>query len=120
MRKLTFFTAITVLLAFSSCKKDMTEPIQTAPSNMNEMVVPQGFDWKTSKNLEITITAPTGGIVEASSTDGRSYQRAFLKANQPYTMKLSVPTYEKKLTLSFAGQQITLELTTQQLSHRFQ
>ncbi len=120
MRKLTFLTVITLLFAFSSCKKDTPEPAQTLPSNMNEMVVPQGFDWKTSKSFEIVITASEGGIVEAGSTDGRSYQRAYLKANQPYTMKLSVPTYEKKLVLSFAGQQTILELTTQQLNHRFQ
>lgn len=120
MRKLTFLTAIIALLAFSSCKKDRSEPVQTLPSNMNEMVVPQDFDWKTSKNLEIAITASAGGIVEASATDGRSYQRAFLKANQTYTMELSVPTYEKKLILNFAGQKTTIDLTSEQLSYRFQ
>lgn len=120
MKKLTFLTAIIAILAFSSCKKDRTEPVQTNPTNMNEMVVPQDFDWKTSKPFEIAITATTGGIVEASSTDGRSYQRAFLKANQTYTMELSVPTYEKKMILNFGGQHTTIDLTSQQLSYRFQ
>lgn len=121
MKKVALLFAIIVALnalMLSSCKKD-PKP-ETLPENMEKLKVPANFNWKTTKDFQLTLTGKTAGIVEVASPQGIAYQKAYLNANQPYTMKLTVPTYEKSVRLKFLGQDVLVTLGAASMSYQFQ
>jgi ABC-type oligopeptide transport system substrate-binding subunit len=119
MKKIAFILAITLTVLFSSCKKDRFDYVESKPENMGELTVPSSFDWKTTKDVQLTLTAPGNGIVEVNNSQGATFQRAFLMPNQPYEMKLTVPSYEKTVKLKFMGQEVSLELGTANINYQF-
>ncbi len=56
MKKSTlFFLAGT--LAFSACRKDdVITPNPTQPTQMSELMVPDGFDYQTTREIDLNIT----------------------------------------------------------------
>lgn len=120
MKKHLLFTITGLSLVFASCRKDIENPINQAPTTMEEIVVPAGFNWKTTKDYQLNITAPSTGIVEVNSAQGATYQKAYLQASQPYMMQLNLPAYEKSVKLKFSNQTATLELNAAVLSYNFQ
>lgn len=117
MKKIVFFMVIAVLATLYSCRKDRFEPNQ--PKNMEELNVPANFDWKTTKDYTITLTANAAGMVEVANAGNVAYQRAFLVAGAPYAMKLTLPTYEKAVKLKFQGKTVDLNLSGTSLSYQF-
>lgn len=101
MKKIAFIITIALTIVFTSCKKDRFENEDQVPANMEELTVPSNFDWKTTKDVQLTLSASSNGIVEVNNNQGISYQKAFLSSGQPYTMKLTVPSMRKQLSLSF-------------------
>jgi hypothetical protein len=95
MKKITIIIAIALTIVFTSCKKDRFDNIDPKPVNMEELTVPSNFDWKTTKDIQLTMSAPSNGIVEVSNSQNIAYQKAFLTPGTTYTMKLTLPTYEK-------------------------
>ena len=120
MKKHLIFATLGLSLLFASCRKDVENPTDQTPSNMDEMVVPASFNWKTTKEYQLNITAPSMGIVEVNSAQGATYQKAYLQAQQSYTMQLTLPSFEKTVQLKFGGQTATLELNAASLSYTFQ
>ncbi len=119
MKKIAFLLAITLTVFFTSCKKDRFDYNEPKPENMEELTIPSSFDWKTTKDIQLTLTAQSNGIVEVTNSQGIAFQKAFLMPNQPYTMKLTVPSYEKTVKLKFLGQEASLELGIASLSYQF-
>jgi hypothetical protein len=118
MKKIIFLSLISMVFVFSSCKKDrFDEP--KAPEKMEELTVPSNFDWKTTKDIQLTLSANAAGIVEVSNSQGVVYQKAFLTPALPYTMKLTVPTYEKNVKIRFMGQEVLVELTGSNFNYSF-
>lgn len=110
-----------ILMLSTACKKNnTTDPTPNSPSSMDDLEVTSSFDWKTTSDFQLTITGKGNSIVEVISNEGITYQNAFLTANVPYTMKLTVPSYEKSVHLKFMGQDISLELDSETLSYQFQ
>ena len=118
MRNKILFTAVLAIFFLSSCKKDrFEEPI--APQKMDEVRVPASFDWKTTKDIMVTFSTPTAGIVDVTNTQSVSYQKAFLIPGTDYTMKLTVPSYENSVKIRFNNEVSTLELSSTSLSFQF-
>ncbi|HMM10504.1 MAG TPA: hypothetical protein PKE03_00220 [Bacteroidales bacterium] len=117
MKKIAFFLMVAVLGTLYSCRKDRFEPNQ--PKNMEELQVPAGFDWKTTKDYALTITANNDGMVEVTNSNDVAYQRAFLTSGTPYTMKLTLPSFEKTVKLKFQGMTTNLALSGQNLNYQF-
>ena len=120
MKKIIFLSAIATIIFLSSCKKDRMFDEPQAPQTMEELTVPNSFDWKTTKEVNLTLTAQASGIVEVANSQLVAYQKAFLNPGSAYTMKLTVPTYEKSIKLRFLGQEATLEITGSTLSYTFE
>ena len=119
MKKIAFIFAITLSIVFTSCKKDRFDDNDPKPENMEELTVPSSFDWKTTKNIQLTLSAPSNGIVEVTNSQNIAYQKAFLTVGKTYTMKLSLPTYEKNVKIRFMGQEVLIELTGSNINHSF-
>lgn len=106
---------------FVSCRKDrniIENPSE--PKVMEELKVPADFNWKTTKDFSLTLTSPVAGIAEVTNSSGIAYQKAYLTPGTPYTMKLTLPAYEKSVRLKLGNQSATLELTATVLQFVFQ
>lgn len=126
MKKVSILIIVSLMFAMVSCQKAAIKPVSTSGSNsgattsgMDNLRVPATFNWKTTQTISMTITATKGGLVNVSSTNGTSYQKAFLHANKAYTMKLVIPAYVKTLDLSFMGKKATLNITSSKMSYQF-
>ncbi len=86
---------------------------------MDELEIPSDFNWKTIKDFQLTLTGYANSIVEVTSPQGTVYQKAFLTKNEPYSIKLTVPTYEKSIRLKYMGQIIELELASNEIEYVF-
>jgi len=112
---------VSIVLLTSACKKNNnTDPTPTGPASMENLTVTSSFDWKTTNDFQLSLTSKGNNIVEVTSNEGITYQKAFLTANVPYTMKLTIPAYEKSIYLKFMGQDISIELDSETLSYQFQ
>lgn len=100
---------IVATMAMTACRKDRFEP--KTPESMEQLQVPANFDWKTTKDYQITFNPSQSGLVQVTNSQNVSYQRAFLTAQQSYVMKLTLPTFEKSVKVSFAGKETVLNLS---------
>ena len=116
MKKTTLLIALGFILFMSSCKKDTPQQPDNKPTTMEELQVPASFNWKTTSDFSLTLTANANGIVEVNNANGATYQKAYLTAGIPYTMKVVVPSYEKSVKLKFGSQTTVLNLTATSMS----
>ena len=119
MKKITLLLTIGLALAFTSCKKDKVEDPISKPNTMEELQIPASFNWKTTKDISLTLSGNANGLVEVTNSAGVAYQKAYLSSGVAYTMKLTVPSYEKTVQLRFLGQTASLELTTDVMQYQF-
>ncbi|MBW7848614.1 MAG: hypothetical protein H3C41_11100 [Bacteroidales bacterium] len=106
---------------FVSCRKDR-EIVQDpgTPKVMEDLKVPSEFNWKTTKDFGLTLTSPVAGIAEVTNSSGIAYQKAYLTAGMPYTMKLTLPAYETSVRLKLGNMSANLELSSTELQYTFQ
>jgi hypothetical protein len=119
MKKAIYLTLISLVVLFTSCRKDFDNPTPKVPATMEDLKIPADFDWKTIKDIQLTLTGYANSIVEVTSPEGVVYQKSFLTRNEPYIMKLTVPTYERSLRLKYMGQNIELELSSGTIEYIF-
>lgn len=119
MKKIAFILSISFAMMLTSCKKDINEPMDNTPETMEELEVPSGFNWKTTKEITLTLTASGSGIVVVSNQQNVPYQKAYLSTSQPYVMKLSLPAFEKQVKVKFSGQEGLIELNGENLQYQF-
>lgn len=112
-----FLLSFLLITIFSSCKKDLTEPKATEASIEN-IAVPESFDWKTTKEYTMNLTSNSSGLLEVTNNEGIAYFRLFLSAGNPYSGKLTLPSYETKVILKFKGINTEIELTSQNISYQ--
>lgn len=121
MKKLVYLISIGFVFILSSCSKapviedptslvtpttiSTTSTTDNTITNLDELEVSSNFNWKTYKDVSISLTGNSNSIVEVISQDGNTvYQRVYLSMGKTYEIKLAVPTYEKQLNLKFNGQ----------------
>lgn len=108
MKKFIKFGVILLITFLASCQKDdLIEPETNNVKNMNELKVPQSFNWKTEKdvsfNLKIAYDAYQGATHKISIyngnpfTDGQLILSGSVSVSQGYTGTLRIPSYLKKI-----------------------
>lgn len=119
---------IGVVLFLSSCRKEAetsslpnatSVPVATQPTKTEQLKVTSDFNWKTFKDVQLTLTGTANSIVEVASTNQTVYQRAYLSKDLAYTMKLSVPAYETSVHLLYMGKDINIPLSSGTLAYKF-
>lgn len=114
------FILVLILPVFlaTSCKKE--EPVAPqVPGTMKELKVPGNFTWKTTKDISVTITAASSGLAEVTNEKGIACNKAFITGGKGYTMKVTLPSCEKKIRLRFQGKEVTLDITSNQIQYTF-
>lgn len=116
--------ATIMLISFNSCQKpdlldkergEQTETLKT----MNDLVVGNEFDWKTTKDVQLKLTGETNGVVYINTIDGDNYHKALLISESEYVTKITVPSYVKELVLSYNGQSNTVAIDNSTVEYYF-
>ncbi len=123
MKKITYLVALMFGLSLitTSCFKKTDPAVDPDEGNdIEEVVFPENFDWKTFTDIEVTITSSKEGILTILSSDGlTTYHKAFLTAGNQLEFKLVVPTYEKKVKVIHKGVSVEFETDTESIVHNF-
>ena len=108
---------------FSSCQKDIES---MKPQNedkgittMDQLSVANDFNWKTTQDVELNLTAGTTATVVIKSSADVVYQKALLIPGEPYNSVLTLPTYEKELTLVFNGNSVPVKIVNKNITYSF-
>lgn len=119
MKKTLLLLTIAGFITLVSCKKDTIEPVIETPTTTDQLVVPAGFDWKTTHEVQFNLRGFANSIVEITSEEGAVYLILGLKKDQQVSAKLALPTYQTTVVMKYLGQSIPVDVTGGTVSHTF-
>ncbi len=97
---------LTVVL--TGCKKNAVEPQPPAqnPQTLNDLKAPDSFNWSTASTVEVKITGlptvlPVKNTLKISLSDGRLLLSRLHTMSEDLSVKVTVPSTEKKLSLKY-------------------
>lgn len=109
-----------VVFFLGSCKKDDVQPpAKQKPQTMDELVASPNFNWKTTKEYQFVLKGNYNSIVKITAQSGTLYHKAILKANTVYAIKVTLPSYEKKVRLQYLGNDVEVNLTQATINYNF-
>lgn len=108
-----------IVFVIVSCNKDYNTENTAAKKNMDELKISSGFNWKTTKDYNFTLSSPSTGIVELSDEKGVLYYKAMLTENQEYSFKISLPIILKQVNLSTSGKTEVIVLDSDDINFTF-
>jgi len=112
------FAVLTVVL--SSCRKDFTEKEEQIQSKtMVDLTIDDNFSWKTTKDIEVSISSSSNETVIIKSQSGYVYLKAFLTSRQEFTSKITVPTYVSDVIVVCKGQNRQVTVVNNKLEEYF-
>ena len=130
LNKLILFGLIGIALSISSCSNKLevneSDTNNSDISNNNQDIsikdldLSEDFNWKTFKDINLTITGNANNIVKVVSSKGLLYQQAFLSTGTAYTMKLTVPSHENAVRILFNEQDIPIDISSGNAEYSFQ
>ncbi|MDZ7777488.1 MAG: LruC domain-containing protein [Bacteroidales bacterium] len=109
--KLTFIVFAFSLL-FSSCFKendDITEPEgEQIIESVEDLQVPEGFDWKTQQTIQVLVNIPADGEVQPLIITNREKTKRYFKGypdgnSRTVSTKITLPSYVRGLRLIYNG-----------------
>ncbi|MEI7499877.1 MAG: LruC domain-containing protein [Bacteroidota bacterium] len=111
-----FSLAIILLISFQSCKKTDSDPVNTGPVPMEKLVIPAGFNWKTTRDVTFVIRYDKATVISILSEDGKIvYHKGFFnRFVEAYEVTISVPAFINKVQVN--GQLIDIGGSTVQVS----
>jgi len=109
MKKLIYILGIILLVSFTfySCKKNPNEnePVKT----MNDLVISDNFDWKTTKTVDVSITLPADDfsqIVNIFSLDGEQlFYTGYARNSNVLSTEITIPTSVTTVMLIYSFDQ---------------
>lgn len=131
MRNLIILIAIGVIFSLSSCTKETassmappaaqvtTPPVAAQITKTDQLKVASDFNWKTTKEILLTLTGTSNSLVEVASANNSVYERAYLSKDLAYTMKLTVPSYETSVHLLYLGKDVNVALNSNNIDYKF-
>jgi len=103
------FLLLLITIVFYSCAKpdDLIEP-DSGTELLGDFNVPAGFDWKTTKTLNVSVVLPNDGniqplIITNSSGTKRYFQGYPDDGSRTVNTIITIPSYIKELKLIYNG-----------------
>jgi len=100
---------------FSACQKEETENQSPSTSQGNDIAaleVQEDFNWSASEEVTIELLTKDDAVIAIQSSEGGVYEKGFIKANNSYTTKLTLPKGTEKITLNFNNRLIEVEVSS--------
>ncbi len=121
-RRLLFGLAI-LMMSQAGCKKEIDSAIPASnPESVNSMVelkVAPDFNWKTTRDVSISLTAAKHGAVIIKSSAGSIYEKAMLLPGELYLTMLAIPSSEQFVILVFGGKSYEVKIAGDKISYTF-
>ena len=96
-------------IVFTACKKDINNPNTPASKTIDELNIPEGFNWSTTQKIALTVGVQTTQAVNLKSkisvfngdpsTGGKLILTGAAKNDTPFTENLMIPSYLKEIYL---------------------
>ena len=120
MKNLIKILVVLSVFALFSCNKNFdTIPVNPEPTSMKDLVIDPGFNWKTSKDIDISLNSNSNNIVYIESLEEDVYQKAFLNSGNTYISKITIPTYVTEVNLIFDGNTVKVPITDGAITYSF-
>ena len=111
MKKFGFLLFISIVMMLSSCKKSYDTPInddEKVIETVNDLVVPQSFDWRTTQTIQVSVNLPQNGEIQPLIIINRDGSKRYFKGypengSRVLNTVITIPTYEKELRLIYNG-----------------
>ncbi len=115
---------LSTALLFGACQKpdiinEDVETPETVISEMNDLQVDKDFNWKTTKDIQVTVEGNMAGAVFIKGADGNVYQKAMLAAGTSYSTKITVPSYMDEVILASNGQSKAVTIENSSVQYTF-
>ncbi|KAF0131594.1 MAG: hypothetical protein FD155_118 [Bacteroidetes bacterium] len=110
--KIQLLLALVLLTATFSCRK---QPIPDSPEKkFDGLVIPSGFNWSTTKTIQIVLTSEQSQVINITSADGLiNYHKGYYNhIADTYTVQITIPAYVESLLINGITQSITSNLVT--------
>ena len=118
----TLVVMIIGVVILSSCRKEVVQPtvtVATKPQNMNELVASPTFDWKTTKDYQITLTGNYNEVITVKSVSGVVFHKGFMKSNSSYKINITIPASEKTVHFLYHNQDVVCSLNQTIINYTF-
>ncbi len=123
MKKLfAVLLVIGIGLSLTLCQKPKTNEADTqavSSKDINSLEVDDNFNWKTIKDIQVSLTSSTDNVVFIKSIKGDVYLKAFLKSGQKFDTKITIPTYVKEVIVVCKGHSQKLSVEDKVLTYSF-
>jgi len=123
MKKINVLTILIIgIVILSSCRKEVIQPtnnVANKPQNMSELVASPSFDWKTTKDYQLTLTGNFNEVVTIKSKSGVVFHKGFMKSGTSYKLNITIPASEKTVHLLYHGQDIECTLNQTTINYSF-
>jgi len=123
MKKLiTVLLVVGIGLSLTLCQKPKTNKTDTQAElskDINTLDVDDNFNWKTIKDIQVSLTSSTDNVVFIKSIKGDVYLKAFLKSGQKFDTKITIPTYVEEVMVVCNGQSQKLSVVDKVLTYSF-
>ncbi len=109
-------------VVLSVCHKPTTMEQNNGPESskdFEEMEVKDHFQWKTLKDVSVTLTSETDVVVQIQSDKGNVYMKAFVKAGEAFESKITIPTYVTEVTLASKSQTYNQSVIDKKIEKHF-
>ncbi len=119
-----FILGATIIL--NSCKKSEVDPMPPAPvpTTLNELKAPDSFNWSTAQTVELMITGlptviPVKNTLIISRPDGQILFSRLHTMSEDLTVKITVPSIDKKLVIKYGTVSYTADILNNQAKFSF-
>lgn len=95
--------SVLVFALFTGCRKGLeTENMDTNTKSMNELVIPDNFQWEMSSNYTFLISGKEAQIIEIESADGEKllHKSIIRTGTTESVVALTLPTFMKEVLVN--------------------
>ncbi len=120
MRKLSFITLVVLAMLVISCNRDLSENNEKEPHTLEEIEVPEDFDWRTYNNVSFELKGGFNSLIEIASVSGKTvYHRAYLEKDKTLNVTVPIPNFETEVKIRYMGKEVVLDLNGSILTQEF-
>ncbi len=111
MRKFIYLLGVMLIISigFTGCSKKEDQNDDDPAKGMNDLIISDNFDWRTTKTVDVSITLPTDDfsqIVNIYSISGEElYYTGYATNNDILSTKITIPTSVTEVMLIYGFDQ---------------
>ncbi len=111
MKKLPFILLAAASMLLFSCSKDRSESDKNDLHTLEEIDVPDDFNWRTYTHVDFELKGGFNSLIEVASTNGKTvYHRGYLVKDQTLSISVPIPSFETRVIIRYMGKAVTVDL----------